>query len=267
MASLVNYSGSSSEEDVVVDSPCSAAKKQKLEENTSSSNLSSATKIVKHDARSEESRQCMKGLPLPSAIQQMFGEGKRKHEDKPGSHGGRVRTFPHMEGNWASYVYIPVSPDKRLQAFLKELLLCLQPLNFQLIDDPHISLSRTVCIRHHWIEPLTESLKDQFHLLESCLCDIQTVKLFTNDEKTRTFLSLAVLSEGTKLLLYTAAIDTCFKEFKLPSYYQNPSYHMSILWCVGDVMSQITDTTRHKLQVSYTSVLFHCHLWFLACAK
>lgn len=45
-------------------------------------------------------------LPLPGAIHSMFSD-KGQVMDNPAEHGGRIRSFPHLEGNWASYVYIP----------------------------------------------------------------------------------------------------------------------------------------------------------------
>ncbi|VEN52357.1 unnamed protein product [Callosobruchus maculatus] len=46
-----------------------------------------------------------KMLPLPH----MFKESSShdQHIDDPTVHGGRIRTFGHVRGNWASYAYIP----------------------------------------------------------------------------------------------------------------------------------------------------------------
>jgi hypothetical protein len=32
--------------------------------------------------------------------------------------------------------------------------------------------------------------------------------------------------------------------------FQDPSFHVSVAWCVGDVVSQIPAKTRHKIEVS-----------------
>jgi hypothetical protein len=45
-------------------------------------------------------------LPLPDSIIKLFDKEK-DHEDDPSKHGGRVRTFAHEKGNWATLVYIP----------------------------------------------------------------------------------------------------------------------------------------------------------------
>ena len=45
-------------------------------------------------------------LPAPVGIQSMF-VSTPDHEDDPDEHDGRIRTFAHERGNWASYVYAP----------------------------------------------------------------------------------------------------------------------------------------------------------------
>lgn len=77
-----------------------------------------------------------------------------------------------MPNNYLHFMKMPVNllvavdPDSRLKTFIEELMLCLRPYKFSVMDDPHISLSRTVCIRHHWIEPLVTSLKKEFQSLQ-----------------------------------------------------------------------------------------------------
>ena len=45
---------------------------------------------------------------VPAGIVKMFGEAEdTTHEDDPLNHDGRVRSFKHERGNWATYVYIP----------------------------------------------------------------------------------------------------------------------------------------------------------------
>jgi len=47
-------------------------------------------------------------LPVPSDILSMFGaQDKSNMQDDPALHEGRIRSFAHERGNWASLVYIP----------------------------------------------------------------------------------------------------------------------------------------------------------------
>lgn len=61
--------------------------------------------------------------------------------------------------------FIIDDPDERMIELIDELLKCLRPLEFIPMKDLHLSLSRTVAIRHHWIQPLTDRLQRRFKLL------------------------------------------------------------------------------------------------------
>lgn len=61
--------------------------------------------------------------------------------------------------------FIIDDPDERMMELIDELLKCLRPLEFKPMKDLHLSLSRTVAIRHHWIQPLTDRLQRRFKLL------------------------------------------------------------------------------------------------------
>ncbi|XP_062567651.1 U6 snRNA phosphodiesterase 1-like [Saccostrea cucullata] len=186
-------------------------------------------------------------LPLPDTIKSLFSNGD-KHLDNPEEHEGRTRSFEHLEGNWATHISVPYDPDERMRELIEELLLCLRPLDFKPMKELHLSLSRTVAIRHHWIKPLTDSLQNRFRPLQRTCCEFSSVKLYTNDEKTRTFISLAVSAPGSILQDYTKVVDECFQEYNLPKYYKDPSFHISIGWCLHDVIPEINKETLQKLQ-------------------
>ncbi|KAL3860775.1 hypothetical protein ACJMK2_010846 [Sinanodonta woodiana] len=233
---LVSYSESSSDEGEDTQSDAQAQnvlsqKKRPLEEN-----------------ESKQPQKKRSSLPLPDDIKQMFSKKKIDHSDTPELHYGRMRSFPHEEGNWATHIYIPYEADMRFLELQKQLFLLLQPLEFKTMTDYHISLSRTVSIRHHWIEPLINSLRKEFAQLQSCSCELQRLKLYTNDEKTRTFLAVEVSSGCKTYEEYVAAVDRCFKEYKLPPYYNPPLFHISIGWCLGDVTAKITEKLNDSLQ-------------------
>ena len=91
--------------------------------------------------------------------------------DNPALHQGRKRTTPHVEGQWAAYVYVPLRISKRSSLFrtllrmyssAKETVSSLHPIGFTETDltisspehdaqfvELHISLSRPVYLRAH----------------------------------------------------------------------------------------------------------------------
>ncbi|XP_050398095.1 U6 snRNA phosphodiesterase 1 isoform X1 [Patella vulgata] len=250
-ASIVDYPSSDSTED---ENESSAEPVSRPTSNASESTESTNKRKSSNEIQSpvEIKRQKIKNikknlLPLPDSIQTMFKDDKR-HDDDNSQHGGRIRSFQHVAGNWATYVYIPFPSDERFDDFVQELMTCLQDLKFEKMSDYHVSLSRTVTIRHHWIESLTQSLKIKLMNFNRFICSTANFKFYTNDERTRTFLSLQVSDLGEKLKQLTCIVDESFQEFNLDKYYKNPSYHISIGWCLGDVLNKITDSKQSEIQ-------------------
>lgn len=46
-------------------------------------------------------------LPVPESLKKLFCDSTEEVEDSPQLHGGRIRSFPHERGNWATSIFIP----------------------------------------------------------------------------------------------------------------------------------------------------------------
>lgn len=81
--------------------------------------------------------------------------------DNSALHGGRIRTFKHERGNWATFVYIPVvACADQLEEFQTEAIEKLAPhIALQANDALHLSLSRTVVLQYHQIDEFSKSLQ------------------------------------------------------------------------------------------------------------
>ncbi|XP_028814507.1 U6 snRNA phosphodiesterase 1 isoform X1 [Denticeps clupeoides] len=219
-------------------------------------------------------------LPLPDTVLEMFRDVEDQcHEDRS-QHGGRIRSFQHERGNWASYVYLPYIPDDSFPELLEQLVEATRSggINLTQVEDFHLSLSQTVVLRHHWIQPFIQSLRtslsqsprslsgsfDYFYsfptltlVLKLCVntfitnrhvCLAEGLQVYSNSEKTRTFLGVEVSSGHAQLLELVQVIDRTMEEFGLPTFYQNPSFHISIAWCVGDRIEQLRNISTSILQ-------------------
>lgn len=217
--------------------------------NYSSSESSDAEDDDKNEAESESLKKMKQKppLPLPDDIRNLFSD-KKKVVDERSQHQGRVRSFPHEEGNWATHIFIPYDPDDEFRHLQEQLFLCLRPLEFHTQPEFHISLSRTGAIRHHWIPEITKTLAHQFLQMDGCSFEMNGVQLYVNDEKTRSFLGLTVSTYCDMLEKYVHAVDSCFEEYKLQKYYSPPSFHISIGWCLGDVSDKVTMERKEKMQ-------------------
>ncbi|KAL7229378.1 hypothetical protein ACSBR2_007977 [Camellia fascicularis] len=156
----------------------------------------------------------------------------------PSGKASRIRSFPHVKGNYALYVYIPVripsAPMKELAQFLKKVSSRVPGLNAIDIDIPlnilctddlkleqaslgrefHISLGRTVPIRRHQIDSVVAMLRQKLQFQSRYWIDFNEWEVFVNDDHTRSFLSIAVKTKGLA---------------------EDPRPHVSLAWALGDI--------------------------------
>ncbi|XP_069510575.1 U6 snRNA phosphodiesterase 1 isoform X2 [Ambystoma mexicanum] len=162
-------------------------------------------------------------LPIPESVLHMFQDDPEEavHEDSA-RHGGRVRNFPHERGNWASYVYIPYEPVEEFLDLLDMLVSYARKYGIVMtkMEEFHITLSRTVVLRHHWIHPFVQSIRDRMVPVYRFFCVADRLKAYTNQEKNRTFLGLEVSSGHPELQDLVWEVDGVLQEFDLEVFYE-----------------------------------------------
>lgn len=191
------------------------------------------------------------GIPLPASINAMFNERSREivHDD-PSLHGGRIRSFGHEKNNWATYVYIDL-----LDCDLEEAKnFILSELELEPVEQHHVSISRVVSLRHHWIDPLVESLRQTVERSKPFPLSLNKLQVYCNDDKTRTFVGLETTAGVQDLQRLTYGVDKCLKEYNLPPFYYPPSFHVSLGWCLGDMRAPIK-TILQKVELKLVDIL------------
>nr|XP_045008766.1 U6 snRNA phosphodiesterase isoform X2 [Jaculus jaculus] len=173
------------------------------------------------DRRCGQSSLPSQRLPVPDSVLNMF-PGTEEPEDDRAKHGGRVRTFPHERGNWATHIYIPYEAGEEFLDLLDTLLPQAQTCVPRLVrmEEFHLSLSQSVVLRHHWILPFVQALKDRMASFQRFSFTANRVKIYTNQEKTRTFIGLEVTSGHAQFLDLVSEVDRVMKEFDLTTFYQ-----------------------------------------------
>ncbi|XP_040838561.1 U6 snRNA phosphodiesterase isoform X2 [Ochotona curzoniae] len=171
-------------------------------------------------------------FPVPESVLNMFPGTEEGPQDDRAKHGGRIRSFPHERGNWATHVYIPYEAGEAFLDLLDTLLRHAQVHVPWLVamEAFHLSLSQSVVLRHHWILPFVQALKER---LACCQ---------------QTFVGLEVTSGHTQLLHLVSEVDRVLEEFDLTTFYQDPSFHISLAWCVGDARVQLEGQCLQELQ-------------------
>ncbi|CAK7336917.1 unnamed protein product [Dovyalis caffra] len=187
----------------------------------------------------------------------------------------RVRSFPHVKGNYALHVYIPVNippvSKKEVVQFLKRIsslvpglhavdadipldILCKDDQKFEQVAlgrEFHISLGRTVPIRVHQIDSVVVMLRQKLQFPKRYWIDFSKWEVFVNDEKTRTFLSLEVLRGGlAEITKQIESVNEVYKLHNLPEFYKDPRPHISLAWAMGDVSNILKREVENKMKRS-----------------
>lgn len=202
---------------------------------------------------SEKKETCIKVPALPSAILSMFETKEDIHNDAQ-LHQGRQRSFPHVPGNWATYVFVEVSIFEEVASLISDLLDCLpKEIMVEPSQSLHISLSKTVTLQYHWIEPFTSDLKEQLlATVPKFTCFLEGVKFYSNDEKTRSFMALTIGKGRSQLQSVVSVVDKCLQEFSLPTFYEEGCFHTSIAWFLGDFRDVLPQSVQDKVQKCFT---------------
>lgn len=195
------------------------------------------TESVLDNTHNPEYDEPQDSIPLPSTVLTMFDKTAEQEElDLAALHKGRIRSFPHEKNSWASFLYIDVS-DLELDEVRNFLL---RELELEPTEDTHVSLSKTVSLRHHWIDPVIQGVTNGFKDIDRFTIKLDKLKVYCNDEKTRTFVGLEATGGVRQLTKLSKAADSVLREFSLPPFYYPPSFHVSLGWCIGNRVKEFS---------------------------
>mmetsp|Transcript_99563 Transcript_99563/g.145517 ORF Transcript_99563/g.145517 Transcript_99563/m.145517 type:complete len:385 (+) Transcript_99563:288-1442(+) len=182
------------------------------------------------------------------------GEGTEKtssqHPARQVSSEGRVRSFPHIEGNYAGYVYIPMRRIEGLEAAAvraTNMVAAILNKNWKHgksrsnqhllhripVQDLHLSVSRTFALRRQQIEPVVELLRKNLNALPRFDAAVSGIDLYSNDEKTRSFVGLSLCLGATRMETTTRAVDHALSTCSLEPFYKEMRFHVSVAWFAG----------------------------------
>ncbi|XP_061533319.1 U6 snRNA phosphodiesterase 1 isoform X3 [Phycodurus eques] len=180
-------------------------------------------------------------LPLPGCLLSMFPEDVDTQAEDSSFHDGRIRSFKHERGNWATYVYFPYKPEEEFGELMEVLLSTAAAFGVVLTaqEEFHLSLSQTVVLRHHWIQPFIQGLKAGLVPYKRFVCSAARLKVYSNAEKTRTFLGMEVATGHAELLNVVRVVDRTLTDYHLDTFYQ-PWFahrtHSRLLYPVGSII-------------------------------
>ncbi|XP_020586174.1 U6 snRNA phosphodiesterase [Phalaenopsis equestris] len=198
--------------------------------------------------------------------------------------GNRVRSFPHVQGNYALHIFIPVRipcmARKQLASYMKIISslvpdlyvidvdialneLCKDDEKFEQIilgREFHISLGRPVPIKVHQIDSILAMLRQRLQFQRGYWMEFNKWEVFVNDELTRSFLSLEVTGGGLlEITRQICIVDEIYRLHGLPEFYKNPRPHISLVWALGDVTNKLKPAAEelNKFSIRRSSCRSH----------
>ncbi|KAG1822621.1 uncharacterized protein BJ212DRAFT_1477047 [Suillus subaureus] len=193
--------------------------------------------------------------------------------DDPTLHQGRVRATPHVEGQYAAYVYIPlvVHPGTALYSLVDEVLNVTKEMvpaahvigeivscsrnsgglvvnSSRKVRELHLSLTRPIFLRAHQREEFKQAIKRIASRRTPFQASFATFSELTNDERTRAFLSLEVGAGHNELRELLSALSPTLQSLRQRDFYSQPRFHVSIAWALLDLDTSVNgdaNTKRH----------------------
>ncbi len=153
------------------------------------------------------------------------------------------RQFPHVDGNYAGHINIPILGNamSKLQSLALSRWKAANPSNASMVasSDCHISLSKSFVLRSHQIQPFLASLSETFNTLfqassPSSLSEDHMVDVYSdsftldNDTKSRRFLCVEVDDFKESLKTLVKQVDCVMSDYQKEKYYMDPKFHISI---------------------------------------
>ncbi|PFH47897.1 hypothetical protein AMATHDRAFT_76990 [Amanita thiersii Skay4041] len=233
-----------------------------------------------HSDDSDEERKSKQSAPqpkkrkLPSLSSSVI---LPKPIDDPAQHQGRIRTHPHVYGQYATHVYISLRLKNNstiyqlFQSVLRDAKNMVPSLHEccktgdtssdlrQL--ELHISLSRPIYLLVHQREEFKKDIRNVAKHHQPFSMSFTNFAELTNDEETRAFLVIDVGAGYHELKAIMHSLSPILKLLHQKDYYECPRFHASIAWALltrklSDIYTPpITVGETHDVQLLGTTTL------------
>lgn len=175
----------------------------------------------------------------------------------------KKRRFDHVEGNWATHVYLQFKYSHRsdiseITSLVRSFKNISIPQLFDFENFPnglHVSLSRCFPIQYLHIHPFIDILRSSLtNRFSPTSLEFQGTEFVWNEDRTRFFLCLKMseFSARTCVLPLIHRTDQVLERFGFPVYYKPPKPHLSILWGLPESLED-AGLTEPRMQIKSDS--------------
>ncbi|XP_058817360.1 U6 snRNA phosphodiesterase 1 [Topomyia yanbarensis] len=188
--------------------------------------------------KDDSSKQCSAKLQSSKDLLRSIASTEPVAQQDSSKHQGRIRSFAHERGIWASYVFVDyndVDPISDFQQLIIEKISNDLKLKLERVDKLHLSLTKTFVLRHHNISAFVETIRCVLRENKRFPILLSDLAIYVNEENTRTFLAVKVHDNSVgSLNKLVDKLNDCMRLYKLPEFYKDRSFHVSILWALGN---------------------------------
>ncbi|KAG0199735.1 poly(U)-specific 3'-to-5' RNA exonuclease [Mortierella sp. GBA30] len=123
----------------------------------------------------------------------------------------------------------------------------------------HISLTRPLYLQELHLGRFISDTREAFKNRKRFNVSFSGVQSFSNDDNTRSFLSLRIGSGHAELEHLVAEMDMIAERYSQPTFYPDPQFHVSFAWAVGgDVLNERVIENIPELHGELGHDLRHC---------
>ena len=154
---------------------------------------------------------------------------------------GCIRQFAHVDGQYATHVYLPVRTDPRFDGALRRGRDALRASGGATVhameaSAHHVSLSRTVTLSRGQIDGFTDALRLALRRCTAVRAPVSDALCpLANDTRTRHFAAVE-LCTGTPghaaAMGMIDAVDEVLARYELPTFYAERRLHFSVAWAL-----------------------------------
>nr|OQO16636.1 hypothetical protein B0A51_16899 [Rachicladosporium sp. CCFEE 5018] len=209
--------------------------------------------------------------PLPSAFRDLYSSNVRTSvQDDPTLHGGRQRVIPHVEGNWATHIFMEWLPDQNENYALQESMRLIDRLNGSsrtsraihtlLRNDLgvpiplHVSLSRTLMLKAEQRDAFLARCRAAASSVTAFEMKLETLQWHPNEDRTRWFLVVQVSSPDAALSSLVESLNSVAAEFNQPLLYEDEDATSSVTPSASRIADSGATTTRVVSQKFHISI-------------
>ncbi|KAI8100048.1 uncharacterized protein BX664DRAFT_322741 [Halteromyces radiatus] len=165
-------------------------------------------------------------------------------------HQGRTRSKPALLDSWPTHVYIQIPTCEQIQTILGRVTTQDATIHSMISNDNsfHLSLTKCLYLKEHQLDGFADMIQKRLGDTSRFTISFAQLSLLTNEENTRSFLTIEVGSGYNELMKQLKLVDQVVKHYGQPIFYEPPRFHASIAWSLKkDPLENIIQNSPEQL--------------------